>query len=105
MKTAQSTTPTTAAFTCNPSAPAEINDFLADPDNPLVRDFLAVVAKFGTPEEINEKAAEARKLRSEEHTSELQSRFDLVCRLLLEKKKNNTLQQPISTSHPRSLRK
>src|SRR5438067_11184781 len=28
--------------------------------------------------------------RSEEHTSELQSRFDLVCRLLLEKKKNKT---------------
>src|SRR5699024_11866547 len=27
------------------------------------------------------------KIRSEEHTSELQSRFDLVCRLLLEKKK------------------
>src|SRR5699024_11657430 len=27
--------------------------------------------------------------RSEEHTSELQSRFDLVCRLLLEKKKRN----------------
>src|SRR5437868_7696070 len=29
-------------------------------------------------------------LRSEEHTSELQSRFDLVCRLLLEKKKEST---------------
>src|SRR5438874_5476787 len=29
--------------------------------------------------------------RSEEHTSELQSRRDLVCRLLLEKKKNNTI--------------
>src|SRR5699024_12523580 len=28
-----------------------------------------------------------RRIRSEEHTSELQSRFDLVCRLLLEKKK------------------
>src|SRR2546421_5658527 len=28
--------------------------------------------------------------RSEEHTSELQSRSDLVCRLLLEKKKKNT---------------
>src|SRR5699024_12010046 len=27
--------------------------------------------------------------RSEEHTSELQSRFELVCRLLLEKKKKN----------------
>src|SRR5438874_4194553 len=32
--------------------------------------------------------------RSEEHTSELQSRRDLVCRLLLEKKKSN--KQPTS---------
>src|SRR2546421_5011161 len=31
--------------------------------------------------------ANAARLRSEEHTSELQSRSDLVCRLLLEKKK------------------
>src|SRR5258707_11799488 len=31
--------------------------------------------------------------RSEEHTSELQSRQYLVCRLLLEKKKNRTQQQ------------
>src|SRR5207249_8892396 len=30
---------------------------------------------------------ERKMMRSEEHTSELQSRFDLVCRLLLEKKK------------------
>src|SRR2546422_4989126 len=30
------------------------------------------------------------KSRSEEHTSELQSRLHLVCRLLLEKKKNTT---------------
>src|SRR5260370_5384704 len=30
-------------------------------------------------------------LRSEEHTSELQSHLNLVCRLLLEKKKNTTL--------------
>src|SRR5699024_12001735 len=29
-------------------------------------------------------------IRSEEHTSELQSRFDLVCRLLLEKKKKHS---------------
>src|SRR5437868_12131883 len=29
-------------------------------------------------------------IRSEEHTSELQSRFDLVCRLLLEKQKTRT---------------
>src|SRR3989442_12299402 len=31
-----------------------------------------------------------REVRSEEHTSELQSRPHLVCRLLLEKKKNKT---------------
>src|SRR5699024_11261894 len=30
-------------------------------------------------------------IRSEEHTSELQSRFDLVCRLLLEKKKKKSI--------------
>src|SRR2546428_14041935 len=34
--------------------------------------------------------------RSEEHTSELQSRSDLVCRLLLEKKKTN------DTPHPKN---
>src|SRR5437868_10590034 len=34
----------------------------------------------------------------EEHTSELQSRFDLVCRLLLEKKKNHQLLQQYSLS-------
>src|SRR5699024_12438493 len=40
--------------------------------------------------EAAQKAAEEEeRARSEEHTSELQSRFDLVCRLLLEKKKKN----------------
>src|SRR2546422_2091589 len=34
-------------------------------------------------------------LRSEEHTSELQSRLHLVCRLLLEKKKVQTGGQPV----------
>src|SRR5699024_11537396 len=39
-----------------------------------------------------------RRSRSEEHTSELQSRFDLVCRLLLEKKKSkNTEGRTYST--------
>src|SRR5437667_10307333 len=33
---------------------------------------------------------QSRSRRSEEHTSELQSHHDLVCRLLLEKKKTNT---------------
>src|SRR5699024_11500833 len=35
-------------------------------------------------------AVRRHRRRSEEHTSELQSRFDLVCRLLLEKKKKNS---------------
>src|SRR5437868_12196872 len=35
--------------------------------------------------------------RSEEHTSELQSRFDLVCRLLLEKKKKTRPTTPTNT--------
>src|SRR2546421_4752289 len=35
--------------------------------------------------------ADAERGRSEEHTSELQSRSDLVCRLLLEKKKKQRL--------------
>src|SRR3989442_3659413 len=40
--------------------------------------------------------------RSEEHTSELQSRPHLVCRLLLEKKKKITLRQLSKTSIARS---
>src|SRR2546421_8648976 len=37
--------------------------------------------------------------RSEEHTSELQSRSDLVCRLLLEKKKQKTPDQKTRNIH------
>src|SRR2546430_6891259 len=46
-----------------------------------------------------------RRLRSEEHTSELQSQSNLVCRLLLEKKKkktsvtDNTLPRASSSLH------
>jgi hypothetical protein len=38
----------------------EINALLLDPDSRVVNDFLAVVAKYGAPEEINRKAAQAR---------------------------------------------
>src|SRR5574342_298867 len=43
------------------------------------------------------------KARSEEHTSELQSPPDLVCRLLLEKKNHNNL-QPLTTQRPNNER-
>src|SRR2546430_11336989 len=37
--------------------------------------------------------------RSEEHTSELQSQSNLVCRLLLEKKKSTTTKSPRTLAH------
>src|SRR5216683_2742302 len=40
-----------------------------------------------------------KRVRSEEHTSELQSRSDLVCRLLLEKKKQKPYKLFIILSH------
>src|SRR3989442_2172038 len=52
-------------------------------------------------EEIESKAGQ----RSEEHTSELQSRPHLVCRLLLEKKKERVVEEPPShCTHPRLVR-
>src|SRR5437667_605710 len=42
-------------------------------------------------------------MRSEEHTSELQSHHDLVCRLLLEKKKNNPKTQNAQPHHTISI--
>src|SRR5438094_4911940 len=38
--------------------------------------------------------------RSEEHTSELQSPYDLVCRLLLEKKKRSVIPSPTPPPRP-----
>src|SRR5207249_9660539 len=40
---------------------------------------------------LDQAIAAGEQVRSEEHTSELQSRFDLVCRLLLEKKNGSAL--------------
>src|SRR5438309_9258795 len=42
-----------------------------------------------------------RRVRSEEHTSELQSQFHLVCRLLLEKKNNNY--HDLTLNHPQTI--
>ncbi len=40
----------------------EINAILLNPDERIVNDFLAVIKKYGSPEEINAKAAKARRL-------------------------------------------
>src|SRR5699024_12017940 len=51
-------------------------------------DFFSNRRLYGILDERNIRwGAPRQQGRSEEHTSELQSRFDLVCRLLLEKKK------------------
>src|SRR5260221_8095317 len=44
-----------------------------------------VIVRFGS---ADERIFLGNRIRSEEHTSELQSHSDLVCRLLLEKKNN-----------------
>src|SRR5260221_9759887 len=58
--------------------------------------FRSLVNRMHQQPEITDQALDvlliSRNLeRSEEHTSELQSHSDLVCRLLLEKKKNNDI--------------
>src|SRR5699024_12614101 len=53
------------------------------------RRFISLLLNSGTQKEHTL----VKLKRSEEHTSELQSRFDLVCRLLLEKKKKRKKQR------------
>src|SRR5260221_11637695 len=53
---------------------------------------ITLVVGFGIGIKRNKDSGKNRRqARSEEHTSELQSHSDLVCRLLLEKKKKETL--------------
>src|SRR5699024_11278495 len=52
------------------------------------------VAEGGIDAWTGQVGLNALRPRSEEHTSELQSRFDLVCRLLLEKKKGRDMRLP-----------
>src|SRR5687768_18153142 len=57
------------------------------PTNPLVGSFFSVVATNVSHGFSRASVSNRLVYRSEEHTSELQSRLHLVCRLLLEKKK------------------
>src|SRR5207249_5763353 len=78
----------------------------------ITNSFSGIASQFPAPIDVSSSAPPTLsvvvnglqffRVRSEEHTSELQSRFDLVCRLLLEKK-NPKQERMIMTSHPQSL--
>src|SRR5690554_7172457 len=67
---------------------------VADERRRELDDGVAAVVGAAVEARVEERAREVaaqQSLRSEEHTSELQSRPHLVCRLLLEKKKNKII--------------
>src|SRR3989442_7479010 len=79
-------------FFFNDTATTEIYTLSLHDALPIYRDRrstqqLGPVGRIPPPVGLGDNDAPARRQRSEEHTSELQSRPHLVCRLLLEKKK------------------
>jgi hypothetical protein len=68
----------------------EINAFLMDPKNKLVNDLLAVVEKYGGPEEINRKAKESGKIENlMERLREKKSSYVKDLEWLIEQKDNS----------------
>src|SRR5207249_11600413 len=89
--------PYTTLFRSQPSRVAideQQNLYIIDQQNVRIRrvdaqtQTITTIAGTGVVGFSGDGAPAVQAQRSEEHTSELQSRFDLVCRLLLEKKKN-----------------
>src|SRR5690625_6412366 len=70
-----------------------VTGFVGNATNPTPLSFDEIYSllapSVGLPEKKRSAAGAAKEARSEEHTSELQSRGHLVCRLLLEKKKRS----------------
>src|SRR5689334_24711559 len=88
--------PTTATYTLSlhDALPISKSHLAKVPAHFVRKQTIATGERFVTPAlaELERKVLAAE--RSEEHTSELQSQFHLVCRLLLEKK--NVRREPIS---------
>src|SRR2546430_5937016 len=80
-----------ATATCSSSAPAPHATSTSNPNEPSSRKLKSTLSKAHPNARRH-----SPQTRSEEHTSELQSQSNLVCRLLLEKKKKNTSNTNIS---------
>src|SRR5699024_12671332 len=78
------TTPAPAPVDASGVPAAKVYD---TPDSATIETLVDAANRIFPRDDRPWEAADTLKNRSEEHTSELQSRFDLVCRLLLEKKK------------------
>src|SRR5256885_6451572 len=82
--------PYTTLFRSSRDARAAIDALLADRQVPLAKTpSVGCSTKWLYKEEGRKEELAEIESRSEEHTSELQSPCNLVCRLLLEKKKDN----------------
>src|SRR5689334_23589748 len=91
--------PRAALISSDSSFVSQIKQLLTGPDRPVSLELEITVPLYQLGEQqiqavrsaapglIFLDLQESQELRSEEHTSELQSQFHLVCRLLLEKKK------------------
>src|SRR2546430_7437459 len=90
--------PYTTLFRSDSSASCPANAATDLPKN------LAMLFKHGPRAEISRRATMGIRARSEEHTSELQSQSNLVCRLLLEKKKIGAITNLLTQILPKHLR-
>src|SRR5437867_7903364 len=79
-------------FLCNQAPTTEIYTLSLHDALPIYTSYMHTLAQRGLTNNDNSGTSfyvVLSSTRSEEHTSELQSPYDLVCRLLLEKKKND----------------
>src|SRR5689334_25283916 len=88
------------AFFFNDTATTEIYTLSLHDALPIFVERVEVLEQRGELELLAAEAGLAFEPRSEEHTSELQSQFHLVCRLLLEKKKQHPLRTFITGIQP-----